>query len=330
MARPDSTRPRSIALARMRSRSRPPPSSLTWITMLPESWYALSATVPCAGLPRAARTSGASMPWSIALRTRCISGSPIFSTTVLSSSVSSPLTFSSTSLPSSRATSCTTRLKRPKVAPILTMRSCRALSRTSSTRSDSVELHSWSSTLRARRAIRFAPAVAMISSPTRLIRRSSLSASTRTDWLSCDLLSLTCLCLASAASTTRGATWACSARMLPIFWPGSARAWVCSARSSSWAVMLPHRTRISPRRGACSGNCSISSRYCARRLCGGTIRKAQSSMTNSKTFSIAALSASLRNAISKPRQQASGSSVSSPGTASCSVTSSSIVPRVAR
>ena len=41
------------------------------------------------------------MPWSMALRTRCISGSPIFSTTVLSSSVSAPLMTSSMSLPSS-------------------------------------------------------------------------------------------------------------------------------------------------------------------------------------------------------------------------------------
>ena len=37
------------------------------------------------------RTSADSMPWSMALRTRCVSGSPIFSTTVLSSSVSAPL-----------------------------------------------------------------------------------------------------------------------------------------------------------------------------------------------------------------------------------------------
>jgi hypothetical protein len=47
--------------------------------------------VPFSGLPRSARSAGASMPWSMALRTRCISGSPSFSTTDLSSSVSAPV-----------------------------------------------------------------------------------------------------------------------------------------------------------------------------------------------------------------------------------------------
>ena len=48
--------------------------------------------VPCSVLPAARRTSGISMPWSMELRTRCTSGSPIFSSTVLSSSVVSPVT----------------------------------------------------------------------------------------------------------------------------------------------------------------------------------------------------------------------------------------------
>ena len=48
--------------------------------------------VPCSLLPAATRTSGISMPWSMELRTRCTSGSPIFSSTVLSSSVVSPVT----------------------------------------------------------------------------------------------------------------------------------------------------------------------------------------------------------------------------------------------
>ena len=273
------------------------------------------------------------MPWSIALRTRCISGSPIFSTTVLSSSVSSPLTCSSTSLPSSRATSCTTRLNRLKVAPILTMRSCSALSRTSSTRPDSVELHSISSGLRVRLAARLAPAVAMISSPTRLIRRSSLSASTRTDCDSGDLAAASrprlWLCRASAASMTCGATLPCSARMAPMRCAGST-ACACSAASSSCAVTLPQRTRISPRRSGPSGRPRISSTYSATRLCGATMRSVQSSITNSNTFSMAALSAAVSSAISKPRQQPSGSSASSAGTASASVSRCSTRPMVPR
>ena len=68
--------------------SRPPPSSLTSTAMLPPRWQASRCSVPTAGLPLATRTSGISMPWSMLLRTRCTSGSPIFSSTVLSSSVS--------------------------------------------------------------------------------------------------------------------------------------------------------------------------------------------------------------------------------------------------
>ena len=133
---------RSMALARIFSRFNPPPSSETWITMLPESWKAFSETFPHAGLPRARRSSTGSMPWSSELRTRCISGSPIFSTTLLSSSVSAPVMISSISLPRSLETSRTTRLKRVKVSPICTMRSCSAESRMLSTRRESTEVAS--------------------------------------------------------------------------------------------------------------------------------------------------------------------------------------------
>ncbi len=68
--------------------------------------------VPCSVLPAAARTSGISMPWSMELRTRCTSGSPIFSSTVLSSSVVSPVTFSSIFLPRRWPRSRTRRGKR--------------------------------------------------------------------------------------------------------------------------------------------------------------------------------------------------------------------------
>ena len=58
-----------------------------------------------AGLPAARRSSGDSTPWSTALRTRCTSGSARSSIIVLSTSVSSPISASSTSLPSWRARS---------------------------------------------------------------------------------------------------------------------------------------------------------------------------------------------------------------------------------
>ncbi|WP_455216756.1 chemotaxis protein CheA [Kaarinaea lacus] len=46
--------------------------------------------LPVSGLPAAFRVSGNSIPWSIEFLTRCTRGSPIFSITVLSSSVCSP------------------------------------------------------------------------------------------------------------------------------------------------------------------------------------------------------------------------------------------------
>ncbi len=156
----------------------------TSITMLPESWYALSETVPLRGLAAFGAQLGRSRCRGPSLlRTRCVSGSPIFSTTVLSSSVSSPWTTRAMSLPISRETSCTTRWKRLKVAPILTMRSCSALSRTCSTRPDQRRVAFLQlDVARAARQPGSRRADAMISSPTRLIRRSSLSASTRMDW----------------------------------------------------------------------------------------------------------------------------------------------------
>ncbi|CKT70793.1 Uncharacterised protein [Mycobacterium tuberculosis] len=82
--------PCCMALARMRSRLRPAPSSLTSITMLPPWCCADSSSWPVASLPLARRTSGVSMPWSRLLRTRCVSGSTMRSIRPLSSSVSLP------------------------------------------------------------------------------------------------------------------------------------------------------------------------------------------------------------------------------------------------
>ena len=87
--------PLSIAFWRTLSTSIPLPSSLTSITTLFPSWYASRKMEPVAGLPLCARTSADSKPWSAELRIKCINGSPISSTTVRSSSVSSPVIYNS-------------------------------------------------------------------------------------------------------------------------------------------------------------------------------------------------------------------------------------------
>ncbi|OIQ81328.1 hypothetical protein GALL_369110 [mine drainage metagenome] len=82
--------PRSSALAEIRSGSIPAPSSATSMVTCPPSWKALSVRIPSAGFPFEIRTSGVSMPWSMELRTKWVSGSLIASRMVLSSSVSRP------------------------------------------------------------------------------------------------------------------------------------------------------------------------------------------------------------------------------------------------
>jgi hypothetical protein len=57
---------------------------------LPPRWVARMATVPISGLPARWRSSGDSMPWSMALRTTWVSGSISSSISSLSSSVSCP------------------------------------------------------------------------------------------------------------------------------------------------------------------------------------------------------------------------------------------------
>jgi hypothetical protein len=243
----------------MRSLLRPPPSSTTSMTMLPESWKALSSTRPFAGLPAAARAAGGSMPWSMAFLTRCISGSPIFSTTDLSSSVSAPLITSSMSLPSSLETSRATRWKRLKVSPICTMRSCRAESRMLSTSRESTEVASTRVPSPLFRASRLAEAPAITSSPTRSMSWSSLSAWMRIRLASAAFFSETVFCLAAAASTISGWTLFCWIRMLPRaaspcprrrLFPRIAGAGRCQV--PRW-VSAPLLTRISPRRMVSSG-----------------------------------------------------------------------------
>ncbi len=90
--------PRLTASSLILSGFSPLPSSSistkTWLC----SWYALSMMVPVCGLPSFFLFSGGSMPWLMAFLTMCRSGSFSTSIMVLSSSVSSPMTLSSTSL----------------------------------------------------------------------------------------------------------------------------------------------------------------------------------------------------------------------------------------
>src|SRR5260221_7756751 len=97
--------PSSRPLAMMRSRSRPRPSSEISMMTLPPRWVARMPTVPISGLPAARRSSGLSMPWSMAFLTTCVSGSTRSSISSLSSSVSRPWVRRFTFLPSLAETS---------------------------------------------------------------------------------------------------------------------------------------------------------------------------------------------------------------------------------
>ena len=122
MPSPEAIRPRCTALATMASRLRPAPSSATSTTMEPPRWKASMRSVPVSDLPAPRRLAGISRPWSMALRTRWTSGSPIFSSTVLSSSVVSPRRSSTTFLSSFCARSRTRRGKRLNTVLIGSMR----------------------------------------------------------------------------------------------------------------------------------------------------------------------------------------------------------------
>ena len=91
------------------SSEMPRPSSETVTsTMLPRC-SARSSRRPRAGLPARSRSSGGSIPWPTALRSRWTSGSERPSRIARSSSVSAPTTTSSTCLPVSPARSRTAR-----------------------------------------------------------------------------------------------------------------------------------------------------------------------------------------------------------------------------
>ena len=322
---PSGSRPRSMALARMRSRRRPRPSSLTSITMLPPSWQALICSRPVVPLPAAMRSAGNSMPWSRLLRTRCISGSAISSTMLLSSSVSPPVTTNSISLPSCLLVSRTTRWKRLKVSPTGTMRSASAPSRVACTSSLTRWLASRNRAEPSWLATICAPLPAITSSPIRSIRWSSLSARTLTKRASAGARrSRPVRRSAGAGAATTGAVAVAAAAAAAA---ASASAGVSGANSPalSWLstpMPTPMRAHMANRAKQASpspwqrrsSNSSSASPWAS----GGRITMLQSSTANSNTRSISSWPASVCSRISKPRWQVSASRLSSPGTAASS------------
>ena len=175
-----STIPSRLARASTRSRSIPLPSSLTLITTAERSRAALSTSRPIAGLPAAARASGDSMPWSIALRSRCTIGSPISSSIERSSSISLPSILNSTSLPSARAVSRTTRGKRSNTCHTGTIRLAVISLRSSVINRDDCVTVSSSDAWPSSPASCVSRPRAITSSPMRFISVSSRRASMRT------------------------------------------------------------------------------------------------------------------------------------------------------
>ncbi len=110
--------PWEMAFARMRSRFRPAPSSVTSIQMFPPWCSADRIRFPTGDFPAATRFSGSSIPWSRLLRTRCVKGSIMRSIRLLSSSVELPISVSSICLLSLPARSRTRRGKRLKTYSI--------------------------------------------------------------------------------------------------------------------------------------------------------------------------------------------------------------------
>ncbi len=110
------------AFSRTRCGSIPLPSSVISMMTLPPSWKACKSSRPSAGLPRFSRSSGGSMPWSMALRNRWVSGSRMASMIVLSSSVSWPSSSMRACFPQATARSRTTRGNLFQMLPIGCMR----------------------------------------------------------------------------------------------------------------------------------------------------------------------------------------------------------------
>ncbi len=97
------TSPLRTAVSRVSCGSIPFPSSSTSMTTRPFFGVAVMEIFPFAGFPHRSRTSGGSIPWSMAFRRIWVSGSDIASATFRSISVLPPRTRISTFFPSSRA-----------------------------------------------------------------------------------------------------------------------------------------------------------------------------------------------------------------------------------
>ena len=253
-------RPRSAALARMRSRFRPRPSSLTSMTMWPPWCEAARVMVPVSSLPACARTSGISRPWSIELRTRCTSGSAMRSIRPLSSSVPSPMVRRRTCLPRRADRSRTRRGKRRNTASTGSMRtpmtaSCRSrVLRSSRSRPANRRSHwAWSSMPETC----FSMAWVMTSSPTRLIRPSILSTLTRMEVSAASLaagaaaVAGACVPLATTAVAGCAATATASTgtALRCMGWMSSSQSSTTQANTSSTALRgtLPIRPRSQAR-----------------------------------------------------------------------------------
>ena len=220
-----------------------------------------------------------------------------------------------------------------------TMRSCRVLLRISSIKRPTWWLALPSARWRVCCASIDAPALAITSSPSRLITASSRSACTRmkrwssTTGAAAAPASRPFCCLFRAAVTTCGLTPVvdCSTWPRRGAWPatGSASVWVFSACCSCARVMAPACTRMSPMRGL-SGMASI----CRTRSCGdapgSSTNSRQSSRTKVNAASICARVVSPSSRSSKVRWQVSGSSSSNVGTASRSSSTRVTVPSLSR
>ena len=139
--------------------------------------------VPCSPLPEASRSAGVSRPWSAELRTMCVSGSLIRSSTWRSSSVSAPCISSSICLPSSPERSRTMRGSFCQALPIGCIRVFMTPSCSSAVTLESRCSGTLNSVSSLRREISSSWLRVSTSSETMVIRCSSVSTLTRIDWL---------------------------------------------------------------------------------------------------------------------------------------------------
>ena len=217
------------------------------------------------------------MPWSMALRIRCTSGSARHSIMVLSSSVSSPVVTNSTGFDRSRDRSWIRRRKRPNSEPIGTMRAPIVVSRKDEARrsiSSAIILIDRSEPEAASWVSR---AWAITSSPTRSISSSRRSAWTRTvamprsSRLASALASGFASSFASGFATGFGSTFAA----------GSTATGAATASTTGAGVSATGSSSRSWNSGIGAGASTCSS---------GESVSFISSETNMKTSSIAALS----------------------------------------